>query len=75
MKGVGEQSTGRIWRTKGTSQSGNEERSQEDWVEINRHNVTKERIDEPEEKVKDRLIDVRVLSFPSKFIRHFSFVG
>jgi len=44
-------------------------------VETNRHNVTKERIDESEEKLKGRLIDVRVFSFPSKFIRHFSFVG
>jgi hypothetical protein len=60
---------------KGKRQSGNEKRSQEDWVEANRHNVTKERIDESEEKLKGRLIEVRVLSFLSKFIRHFSFVG
>lgn len=33
-------------------------------METNRHNVTKERIDVSEEKVKGRLIEVRVLSFP-----------
>jgi len=44
-------------------------------METNRHNVTKKIIDESEEKVKGRLIEVRVLSFPSEFIRHFSFVG
>ena len=39
-----------LFRSKGKSQSGNEERNLEGWVEINRHDVTKERIDESEEK-------------------------